>query len=226
MSNLINDSTQIINRLKILFNLDTDANLAKQLKISPARLSNWKVRNSIDYEIVLNSMLNANPDADLNWLLKRNNSENHLNNRLNESVTAYKTNNTIQHIDYIEVGAGNQPTIKNNQLVNQIPIPDDLVDEGVILAIVCDDCMYPKIKEGARILIDTRSKEIKSGEIYCIDIPNEGLTVKRIFKAPNKIILRSENQKYPELELTYDEIESYKKPLIIGRVRFIAEFRR
>jgi hypothetical protein len=59
------DKTAILNRLKEMTGSSSDADLARYLGISPATLSNWKSRGSIDYDLVFSKC----DDWNLQWLL-------------------------------------------------------------------------------------------------------------------------------------------------------------
>lgn len=55
----------IIDRLMLYFGVKNSNDLAKKLNISPTTLSNWKARNSIDYNLIFSKCENIN----VNWLL-------------------------------------------------------------------------------------------------------------------------------------------------------------
>lgn len=57
----------ILERLKQIKKLKTDADVAKFLNIKPNTLSNWKKRNSYDLEKIITKC--AENNVDLNWLL-------------------------------------------------------------------------------------------------------------------------------------------------------------
>jgi hypothetical protein len=55
----------IINRLKTYFQVDTSNKLAAKLGVKPSTLTNWKVRNSIDWILIFTKCESIN----LNWLV-------------------------------------------------------------------------------------------------------------------------------------------------------------
>jgi hypothetical protein len=55
----------IIDRLFIFFNVKTNIELAEKLGVSPTSISNWKKRNTIDYNLVFTKCEGIN----WNWLL-------------------------------------------------------------------------------------------------------------------------------------------------------------
>lgn len=60
-----NDKKEILERVKVAKNLASDAILAHFLGIKPSTLSNWKARNSIDYD----KLFSKCEDLNLDWLL-------------------------------------------------------------------------------------------------------------------------------------------------------------
>lgn len=61
----------ILNKIKIANNFKKDTELAEFLGISKYVLSNWRGRDTIDWELVLSKCL----PMDFNWLLKEVNDE-------------------------------------------------------------------------------------------------------------------------------------------------------
>jgi len=58
----------IFNKLKVAYELSTDAELAKKLEIKPSTLSMHRKRGTID----INSILNTCKGIDFNWLFDHN----------------------------------------------------------------------------------------------------------------------------------------------------------
>lgn len=59
------DKNIIFNRLKQIKGMESDAQLADFLGVTAATLSNWRRRNSLDYDVLLSKC----EDVDLNYLL-------------------------------------------------------------------------------------------------------------------------------------------------------------
>ena len=60
------DVTAIVKRGKQVLNLKRDSELAEYLGVYRATVSNWRVRNRIDFPLLLDKM---GRDVDYNWLL-------------------------------------------------------------------------------------------------------------------------------------------------------------
>ncbi len=59
------DKTLILNEIKKHYKFINDSAFAQFLGISPTRLSNWRTRNTLDYELISTICV----DIDANWLL-------------------------------------------------------------------------------------------------------------------------------------------------------------
>ena len=86
----------------------------------------------------------------------------------------------------------------------------------MILMDVSGDSMSPEIKDGDTVLIDQSQTDIYIGKIYAVSIGQE-ITVKYVERVPEKIILRSDNRTWNDIEVDIrgDLGESVN---IIGRV--------
>ncbi|MCF8029670.1 MAG: phage repressor protein, partial [Desulfohalobiaceae bacterium] len=86
----------------------------------------------------------------------------------------------------------------------------------MILMDVSGDSMSPEIKDGDTVLIDQSQTDIYIGKIYAVSIGQE-ITVKYVERVPEKIILRSANRGWHDIEVDIrgDLGESVS---IIGRV--------
>jgi len=94
-----------------------------------------------------------------------------------------------------------------------IRVPSHLSQYGKNLAAltVDGDSMYPTLQRGDMVVCDSCGW---SGEgIYALRMSGEGF-VKRLSKKPGKIVIISDNEKYP----AYEESEASDDIQIIGRV--------
>ena len=209
-------ASEIIDNAKLILEIDSDRKFAKLLKITPQAVAKWRSSGKANYNLIVDSILKRKPDVNLDSIFKDSVDLQNLS----------QSDDILEGFNPIEVGAGDPVQLDFETYYNFIPVPRELTEPGVITARVRGDSMYPKLKEGTIILIDTRETEILSGEIYCINMPHEGLIVKRLFKVPNKIIVKSDNVRYPEFSISYDEMKSYENSFVVGRIRFICEFRK
>lgn len=85
-----------------------------------------------------------------------------------------------------------------------------------VLMMVTGDSMEPTFFHGDAILIDKSDIDVQEGKIYVVTLGEE-LRVKRLFKGVNGLILRSDNQKYPDISVTGPDLENF---VVHGRVRW------
>jgi transcriptional regulator with XRE-family HTH domain len=87
--------------------------------------------------------------------------------------------------------------------------------ESMKLFEVAGDSMIPTLDSGDLIMVNLNEKDVRSGCIYLLQIDEE-LMVKRLENRPGKLIIRSDNDKYHELEI--DRADESKKIIIYGRM--------
>lgn len=97
-----------------------------------------------------------------------------------------------------------------------------LAREGIhasnsIMLDVVGDSMEPLIRAGDTILVDTSDRNVQDGKTYLVAYGDD-LKVKHIFKSPQGLILRSENQRYADVTIAPDELGTYA--VVHGRVRW------
>ena len=98
---------------------------------------------------------------------------------------------------------------------------DWLASQGIhaksaVLLDVTGDSMEPVFYSGDTLLIDKQDTDIRDGKIYVVTLGDE-LRVKRIYRALNGIILRSENSRYPDVPVNGADLEIFR---VHGRVRW------
>lgn len=87
---------------------------------------------------------------------------------------------------------------------------------NAVMMDVVGDSMEPEFYEGDTLLVDKSDIEIRDGKIYVVTLGDE-LRVKRIHKSLNGLILRSDNQKYPDIYVEGPDLETF---VVHGRVRW------
>ena len=56
----------------------------------------------------------------------------------------------------------------------------------------------PAIQDGSLVAIDLEDKsEIQNYKIYAVEIPGEGVTIKKVFRADQDLILLADNRDFP-----------------------------
>jgi len=234
MSVLVIEKSQIpeiIERMKKVINVNSDADLAKFLGLSETTVSKWKKRERIpekNYLAFLNKT-NVNPD----WLLTGEGEMYRTNDRLEkarELLNDIENNHKADVVNvpfyediYASAGAGaynetvsptNNLTFSTSFLKNMLNILDYT---GLHIITAVGDSMQPTICDGDRLFVlPLKDHNINDGGVYVISTPF-GVLVKRVYIYPveQRMILHSDN---PEIKDEILEGEVMDKVKFIGRV--------
>jgi phage repressor protein C with HTH and peptisase S24 domain len=95
---------------------------------------------------------------------------------------------------------------RSNWLSNMGIKPD-----SCFIAKVEGSSMEPKLEEGESVLVDRAQTRVIDRKIYAVCYDGQ-IYCKRLFKAGNEIIMRSDNLAYPEIRAQAEDVE------IIGRI--------
>ena len=203
------ETRTIIERAKQALGLSSDIQLADALGISKSTLSNWKTRNTIDYDVLFSKC----EQVDLNWLIKGN-DERPVAHQAEESDHA-----AIPLIPYDAIAGYGSFDFQ------ELPIEDFYTVEELrgadFLIRVKGDSMSPKYN-GGDIVACKRIDAITFWQwhkVYAICTRNQGILIKRVEEYqhnPAFITCRSENPQYRPFELHEDEIVSVA--LVLGAI--------
>lgn len=201
-------SKDIILRLKTAMNIQSDNVLAETLGISKGTLSNWKVRNSIDFALVFSKCKQINID----WLITGEGSMFKTTygdiSAEPEPIVSYDPNVGVPYYD-VDFAAGFD-LMFNDQTVN--PTANIVVygfEKAKTWCNVTGDSMYPKICHGDMIALrECTLDDVMFGEIYAVVLDNIR-TVKILRKAKDPAMLRFipiNTEKYDEQEFKKSRI--------------------
>ena len=220
----MNDNTllnvqEIVKRAKQVMKFKTDLELAQYLGVARSTLSNWMVRNSIDYPLLLNKM----QDVDYNWLLTGKGSPKRREQLMEgHDVEIIHNPKTIDKLGdrnitlYDITAAANLKTLLTNRsqyILDSIRIPNVPQCDGAVY--ISGDSMYPILKSGDIIGF----KEISSldyiiyGEMYLVSFHIDGddyLSVKYVNRSEKEgcIKLVSYNPHHDPMDLPLANIQA------------------
>jgi transcriptional regulator with XRE-family HTH domain len=70
--------------------------------------------------------------------------------------------------------------------------------EKIVCLFAEGDSMEPAIQSGSMVAIDLEDRvDIKNYKIYAVEIPDEGVTIKRVYKVDHELILLADNRNCP-----------------------------
>lgn len=213
-------------RIKKATGLRTQVEVAKLLDIRQSSISDAKRRKSIPdgWLIKLYQLYGLNP----NWVLEGEQPQ-FLGERkggalaVMESSEGYGARKPRHHT--VPVCAMTLPEGAEGGWVEtpieSITIADRFHRPSLLVVRIDEEHMEPLIRRGAYIGIDKDRKTIRSGGIYALDLPVEGLVIKRVsYDAENaKLLLRSENPSFEDQQMPAEEGASR----VVGRVIWVLQ---
>lgn len=207
----MNNSSEVIERLKEIHNAANNKQLAEALSISRSTVQNWKDRNVMPYKEVCDAALGMG--VSLEWLLTGKGT------KTESSSTARLL--SVPHYA-IQASAGGGSLVEAEKIEQHLTLSREwLAREGIssndLIGIYAQgDSMEPTITSGDSLLIDRDKNRVGSdGGIYVINYEGE-LFVKRVQKLlDGRIAVTSDNKNHMSIEISKNDLERLK---IIGRV--------
>ncbi len=193
--------------------ITSQANLAKNLSISRAAITQAKKNDSIPIKWIaeLSRLFDVNPD----WLEKGTGSKVLSQNIYHEiflQVPKIKAR--------LSAGGGSfetEPEIKEFYSFRKDWLNKKGKARDMVLMDIFGNSMEPELKEGDTVLIDQSQKAIFAGAIYAVGLADT-IVVKRLEKRPKELVLLSENIRYPTMSFSGEEMNSVR---IIGKVIWV-----
>jgi len=119
---------------------------------------------------------------------------------------------------YNIVESGKPPEFPKGEPTGIISIPRKDYKEGTVAVRVAGESMSPNILDGAAVGVDTLDRRLVSGKLYAVWLRYEGMTIKRVFVYPNRIVLKPDNPAFPETDVP---ITGITEDFIIGKVKWV-----
>ncbi|MDL2314263.1 helix-turn-helix domain-containing protein [Desulfovibrio sp. OttesenSCG-928-C14] len=222
---------EVFERIKLATNTRTQMELAKVLDIRQSSISDAKRRNSVpaDWYLKLFESFGLNPawlkSASGPMYLRTENGYTPSDGpdqafALNEGAAQY--NDPDAKAAVVSVHSAMRPFSEDapSPGVSRLSLPASFVQPGLYVIRLESSAMEPHFNKGAYVGLDTGCRNVASGELYGVNLPYEGVAIKRIFLDATKgtMILRSEKPAHPEMVLPIEEQKS-----IVGRVLWVLQ---
>jgi phage repressor protein C with HTH and peptisase S24 domain len=213
------DFNSVFSRLKKLFNVTDDKEIADILGISAQNIYDRKRRNSIPHEAIINVLRDT--DVNLEYIFYGLGNKNvtptlNLSDEKNEIGKV-----AIRYFSDVNASAGigclNGDYCESEVIYVDRNLLPNITSKRIEAIRVSGDSMTPTMNEGDMIFVDKLQHEIKNGKIFIIRM-NDELFVKRIFVSPKGYIIKSDNTDYPQFDIKKDDIE------ILGQVIYTMEY--
>ena len=212
-------SEKIIERLKEALKINSDSALAERLKVTKGTLSNWKARNSLDFEKVFSVCDLISVD----WLLTgegemlKPTKEIEITPIHRPRSREKKEDEQIVYLYDFAATAGLKALFDNNKqnIIDTIKIPNLPKCDGAIHAV--GDSMYPLLKSGDIILYKEIPIDVQNlvyGEMYLLSYEMAGedyITVKYVCKSERGepfLTLASENPLHSPCDIDFNSISA------------------
>lgn len=210
---------EIIQRLKIYLKLDTDKALAEFLGVSVGAISSWKSRNSIDFELIIDTV----QGIDLNWLINGDSystTPNYINTT--EFVKKRERNLSIPVVLIPEKAKAGYLSGFDTDYIDELPTFNfkDYTNGHKYRAFEIEgDSMLNALQAGDLVLCEKLEhlQYLKPNTIYILHT-NEGLLCKRVKrKNEQELILYSDNVNYKAITINSANIIEIWKVLSLHR---------
>jgi len=208
-------------RIKKATGLRTQVEVAKLLDIRQSSISDAKRRKSVPdgWLIKLYQLYNLNP----NWVLEGEQPQFLGDARggalsVKEPLEGFASRKPKFHnvmVCAMTAGQGLEEHWRETP-IESLTVSDKFYLPTLLVVKMDEDDMEPIIRRGAYVGIDKERKTIRSGGLYAIDIPVEGLVLKRVtYDSENsRLVLKSENPAQEPQFLGIDEATDR----VVGRV--------
>jgi phage repressor protein C with HTH and peptisase S24 domain len=122
---------------------------------------------------------------------------------------------------YAAAGAGAALERIEDEPLAQISIPMKYARAALFVVLVEGDSMEPTIRKGAYVGLDRESQKIVQGEVYGVNLPYEGVVLKRVYldHSNNALVLKSDNPQHDPITLPIDGREG----LIVGKAVWVMQ---
>jgi len=111
--------------------------------------------------------------------------------------------------------AGGPKDFPGGEPVGSAFIPKADYERGRVAIRLKGESMSPNLLDGATVGIDVGDRRLVSGGLYAIWLNFEGVTIKRVFVYPDRVVLKPDNPTFPETAIYNANLS---EEFIIGKV--------
>ncbi|MBI5598922.1 MAG: helix-turn-helix transcriptional regulator [Deltaproteobacteria bacterium] len=119
---------------------------------------------------------------------------------------------------YPMASSGRPREFPKGEAIGAVSVPKRDFKAGVVAIRVEGESMSPTILDGAIVGIDTTDRHLLSGKLYAVWLNYEGVTIKRVFVYPDRIVLKPDNPTFPETAIPTG---SAGDEFIIGKIKWV-----
>lgn len=207
--------SEVLNRLKSMLRVDSDAELCRLINIGTNTLANWKKRNSIDHQLIITVC--ESHKLDLNAVFANKISA----TKVAEPATGYTTGAAIPLIPINAMAGFSSGDSQVLSIDAEQYIVPEFKNKADFLIRISGTSMSPKYFNGDIVAckkIPTKTF-LQWGKVYIMDTV-QGALCKRVLASTKKgnIVCRSENSDlYPDFEISWSEVRNLA--IVVGVIR-------
>lgn len=114
--------------------------------------------------------------------------------------------------------AGGLKDFPGDRAIDSAFIPRADYEKGPVAIRVRGESMSPSILDGATVGVCVRDRRLVSGGLYAIWLSFEGVTIKRVFVYPDRVVLKPDNPTFPETAVYNADLS---EEFILGKVVWV-----
>ncbi len=115
---------------------------------------------------------------------------------------------------YDMLSAGGPDNFPGTDPMDNVMVPKKDYVKGSLALRVRGEAMAPNILHDATVGVDVNDKRLVSGDIYAVWLNFEGVSVKRVFIHPDKVVLKPDNPTFPHTAVYSEDLRTF----VIGKV--------
>lgn len=205
----IAETEEVINKIKMLKGLRSDKEVAALVGLAPTDFSNRKKRGTLIPVI-------------LTWALDDDFLFKYLFTRHVPPEKCNATDNSHDLVKNIYKMANNKSRENwfSDDPVGKIILSPE-ISKNLLLIKMEGHCMAPTIFNGAILGVDRDIHTFSSGHIFVVWLPLDGPVVRRAFVDLENVILKADNQAYPDISIPIKDVP--KEGLVLGRIDWLLQ---
>lgn len=205
----IAETEELINKIKMLKGLRSDKEVAALVGLAPTDFSNRKKRGTLISVI-------------LTWALDDDFLFNHLFTKYvphGKSNASDDSRDLVKNIYKMTKSKSWEKWFSDDPIGQIILSPE--ISKNLLLIKMEGHSMAPTIFNGAILGVDRDIQTFSSGHIFIVWVPLDGPVVRRAFLDLENVILKADNQAYPDISIPIKDVP--KKGLVLGRVDWLLQ---
>lgn len=134
---------------------------------------------------------------------------------IHNPAAANEDGSAVYSGDFVEAKVYDKKYREGAGPVDRILIPKKDFEAAPFAVRIEGDGMSPTILDGATVGVDKNDRRLVSGGLYAVWLDYEGVTIKRVFIYPDRVVLKPDNPAFPETAIPSMNM---KDDFIVGRV--------